>query len=254
MVYRMDLGIGRIMKTLKEKGIDRNTFVIFASDNGRTFGYGDWLAENHPFSGHKSEMLDGGIRVPFLVWSAELAKSAQSGKVYDGLVSLADIAPTLMAQASDAPYAHPTDGVDLMPYLSGKEAPLEGRTWFCALKASPEKMTGIEDFTDPEFDAGLVHLAYVRDDQKLLCWIPQDDHRPGASYARLPRVVGKNNPAELLRERTPVAGTVPVEGTGRALYEEMVDLIRSNGDALVPVWSGDVGKKPLPVSWMSFEK
>ena len=97
-------------------------------------------------------------------------------------------------------------------------------------------------------------VAYVQDDQKLVCWIPQDEHRPGATYARLPRVVGKNNPAELLRERTPVAGTVPVEGTGRALYEEMVDLIRSNGDALVPVWSGDVGKKPLLVSWMCFEK
>ena len=180
MVYRMDLGIGRIMKTLKEKGINRNTLVIFTSDNGRTFGYGDWLAENHPFTGHKTEMLDGGIRVPFLVWSADLAASNQSGKLYDGLVSLADIAPTLMVQATSNPYAHPTDGVDLMPYLSG-EAPARRTHLVLCAGGIAEKMTGIEEFTESRFDADLVHLAYVRDDQKLLCWIPQDDMQPGAT-------------------------------------------------------------------------
>ena len=254
MVYRMDLGIGRIMKALEEKGVADNTLILFTSDNGRSYGYGEWLAKNHPFTGHKSEMLDGGIRVPFVAWSAELAKSKQSGKLYDGLVSLADIAPTLMGQASDAPYAYPTDGVNLMPYLRGEESPLQGRSWFCALKASPEKMSGIDGFSESGRDADLVHLAYVRDDRKLLCWIPQDDRRPGVTHARLPKVAGLADPAKPLRETTPEAGVVPVEGPGRVLYDEMVELIRSNGDALVPVWSGVVGKKPLSWSWREFEK
>jgi len=268
MVYRMDLGIGRILETLEKKGVADNTLIIFTSDNGRTYGYGDWLAENHPFTGHKSDMLDGGIRTPFIVWSADLAKSKQSGKVYDGLVSLADIAPTLMAQASRpssptgsvavcTPYAHPTDGVDLMPYINGNRPPLKGRTYFCALKGDTKtknKMSGVQEFTNARFSGDIVHLAYVEDDQKLLCWIPQNEVAPGATYARLPNVVGKCDPAKALRERTPVAGTVPSEGYGRMLYGNMKALIRTHGDELVPVWSGVIGKNSLPVSWMGLGK
>lgn len=252
MVYRMDLGIGRIMKTLKEKGIDQNTIVFFASDNGRTWQYGDWLADNHPFTGHKSDMLDGGIRVPFMVWSAELAASGQSGNLYDGLVSLADIAPTVMGQASEKPYAWPTDGVNLMPYLSGIEDPLQGRNWFCALAGSLGKMIGIKDFTDPKYEKRIVHAAFVQDDQKLLCWIPKDDTLPGAVYARLPNVVGESDPASLVHELTPTAGSIPVSGPGHVLYKEMVDLIGSSEDALVPVWSGDYKKKRTKESWNNF--
>jgi len=96
-----------------------------------------------------------------------------------------------------------------------------------------------------------VHLAYVEDDRKLLCWIPQNDTPPGATHARLPNVVGKSDPAKLLRERTPVAGTVPLQEPGRTLYESMTKLIRSGGDGLVPVWSG-VQSRKTKVSWMSF--
>ena len=65
---------------------------------------------------------------------------------------------------------------------------------------------------------------------------------PGAVYARLPNVVGKTNPADLVREKTPLAGIVPVAGPGCVLHKEMADLIHPNGGSLVPVWSGDVGK------------
>jgi hypothetical protein len=113
-------------------------------------------------------------------------------------------------------------------------------------------MSGTDGFAESGFNAGLVHLAYVRDDQKLLCWIPQDGQSPGASYARLPEVVGMEDPAAPLREETPKSGAVPVEGPGRVLYEETVDLIHSNGDALVPVWSGDFRKKRTKESWKGF--
>ena len=251
MVYRMDLGIGRIMDALEAHGIADNTLIVFTADNPRTYGYGEWLAENHPFTGHKAEMLDGGVRVPFFIWSADLAASPQSGSLYDGLVSLADLAPTLMAQASDAPYAYPTDGVDMMPYISGAEPPLKGRTFFCALQGDPKKkMSGVDEFTDSKFSGDIVHLAYVEDDQKLLCWIPQDGSRPGASYTNLPMVVGLEDPATPLLERTPRSGSIPVQGPGRALYEGMVEFIREGGDDLVPVWSGAPrSKQSEPMTW-----
>jgi hypothetical protein len=195
-------------------------------------------------------MLEGGIRVPFIVWSKDIENSKQSGKIYDGLVSLADIAPTLMAQACDKPYAHPTDGVNIMPYITGNKPPLKGRTWFCSLGGSLEKLTGIKKFTRRQYDAEIVHLAYIQDDQKVLCWIPQDGTSPGAVYAELPNVIGKKNQSDLLAEPTPVSGVVPGKGAGRNLYKQMTELIHSSGDTMVPVWSGDRGKSSK--SWMSF--
>jgi len=250
MVYRMDLGIGRIMDALEAHGIAGNTLILFAADNPRTYGYGEWLAENHPFTGHKSEMLDGGVRVPFFIWSADLAASAQSGTLYDGLVSLADVAPTLMAQANDKPYAYPTDGVDLTPYLTGAQPKLTGRQYFCALQGSLSKMSGIDAFTDEPYKDDIVHVAYVEDDRKLLCWIPQDGSRPGASYTKLPMVVGLDDPATPLLEQTPRSGSIPVEGPGRAMYERMLEIIEAGGDDFVPVWSGAPrSKKRKPMSW-----
>ena len=48
-------------------------------------------------------------------------------------------------------------------------------------------------------------------------------------------------------------GMVPVEGNGRKLYENMTELIRSNGDELVPVWSGDFRPNKSKESWMGLE-
>jgi hypothetical protein len=248
----MDLGVGRIMDALERHGIADNTLILFAADNPRTYGYGEWLGENHPFTGHKAEMLDGGVRVPFFIWSMNLASSPQSGSLYDGLVSLADVAPTLMAQASDAPYAYPTDGVDLTPYFTGAQPKLTGRQYFCALQGSLRKMSGIDAFTDEPYQDDIVHVAYVEDDRKLLCWIPQDGSRPGATYSKLPMVVGLDDPATPLMERTPCSGSIPVEGPGRAMYDRMVEIIQEGGDEFVPVWSGAPrSKKSEPITWQS---
>ena len=131
--------------------------------------------------------------------------------------------------------------VDAAGRNQAKKGPLEARSSFLTQPSA-------------RFSGDIVHLAYVEDDQKLLCWIPQNEVAPGATYARLPNVVGKCDPAKALRERTPVAGTVPLQGHGRKLYENMKALIRTNGDELVPVWSGDVSKRSHPVSWMGLGK
>ena len=113
-------------------------------------------------------------------------------------------------------------------------------------------MSGVDEFSESKFSGDIVHLAYVEDDQKLLCWIPQNETPPGATSARLPNVVGKSDPAKPLREQTPIAGVVPMEGAGRKLYENMTELIRSNSNDLVPVWSGDFRPNKSKESWMGF--
>jgi arylsulfatase A-like enzyme len=59
MVRQMDEGIGRILAGLKAAGLDRNTLVVFTSDNG-----GERFSDTWPLVGKKMDLLEGGIRVP----------------------------------------------------------------------------------------------------------------------------------------------------------------------------------------------
>src|SRR4030095_11068545 len=62
MMKRMDAGIGRVLKALERAKLDRNTLVIFTSDNG-----GERFSYNWPFSFQKGDLYEGGTRVPAIV-------------------------------------------------------------------------------------------------------------------------------------------------------------------------------------------
>ena len=63
MLEHADGGVGTIMATLKRRGLDRNTLVIFTNDNG-----GEWLSNNAPLFHRKDTLWEGGIRVPAIFW------------------------------------------------------------------------------------------------------------------------------------------------------------------------------------------
>lgn len=106
----MDAQIGRLLSMLDEQGLAEDTLVIYTTDNGGSnCNYG----VNAPLSGSKYTLLEGGIRVPFLVrWPGQ----TPAGEHRAGLVSSMDIAATAVAAAgaSDAGL----DGRDLRPLLS----------------------------------------------------------------------------------------------------------------------------------------
>jgi arylsulfatase A-like enzyme len=116
MIRALDRGVGRVMQTLRDEGLDQNTIVIFTSDNG-----GAWYAGlpniNAPFRGWKATFFEGGLRVPFFVhWPAQIAANT----TIEGPVHHMDIFSTLAA-ASGAPDQDPRrDGVNLLPYLRGE--------------------------------------------------------------------------------------------------------------------------------------
>lgn len=88
-VEHLDAGVGRLMKELKSGGKDKNTLVVFTSDNGGALRYAQ---SNGKLRGGKKDMYEGGIRVPALIkWGDNLKK----GRIIDDPITLMDIYPTL---------------------------------------------------------------------------------------------------------------------------------------------------------------
>ena len=118
MIAGMDDAIGRILRQLREDRLEENTLIFFLSDNGGTTE--NETSSNLPLRGRKGQMWEGGIRVPFLAqWKTVLP----AGKTYDRPVSSMDILPTALAAAGGTSIAtEALDGVDLLPFLTGKKS------------------------------------------------------------------------------------------------------------------------------------
>jgi uncharacterized sulfatase len=127
MVRSIDRSVGRVLQTLKEEGLDDNTIVIFASDNGAP-GYIGLPDVNSPYRGWKLTMFEGGLRVPYMAkWPGHIAAGTQ----YKAPITNIDIMPTLVAAAGGAmPQDRPIDGVNLLPYLGAKPATQPARFLF----------------------------------------------------------------------------------------------------------------------------
>lgn len=113
-ISHLDSCIGRLMMKLRELGIERNTIVLFSSDNGPAMQGSPGI-----YKGKKADLHDGGIRVPLLVrWTGKL-----SPRESRQLAHTADYLPTLCA-AAGVKTPPDVDGVNLLPHLlTGREVP-----------------------------------------------------------------------------------------------------------------------------------
>jgi arylsulfatase A-like enzyme len=116
MISLLDTQVGLIMKKLKELGLDENTLVIFASDNGpHNEGGADanFFNSNGPLRGAKRDMYEGGIRVPFI---AHWPNRIKPGTKTDNVIAFWDIMPAFceLAGIKNMP-AH--DGISFIPTL-----------------------------------------------------------------------------------------------------------------------------------------
>jgi arylsulfatase A-like enzyme len=118
MVSAVDDGVGQILATLRDHGLEENTMVVFLSDNGGPTP--DNASDNHPLRGTKGQPWEGGIRVPFAMqWPKRIPK----GLVYQKPVIALDIFATIAGQAEIPPDPErPLDGVNLIPYINGEKS------------------------------------------------------------------------------------------------------------------------------------
>ena len=119
MIRSIDRSVGRVLQALKDEGLDNNTIVIFASDNGAP-GYIGIPDVNLPYRGWKLTQFEGGLRVPYVAkWPGHIP----AGTRYEPAISNIDIMPTLVAAAGGVmPSDRTIDGVNLLPYLGPNAA------------------------------------------------------------------------------------------------------------------------------------
>jgi arylsulfatase A-like enzyme len=117
MGKRLDDAVGKVVAALKETGTWENTLLFFFSDNGGPLAQS---ADNTPLRGGKHTDYEGGLRTPFLVMWPEKLQPGTS----DVVVSSLDVLPTVLAAAGvEAPAERRSDGIDLIPVLSGAKTP-----------------------------------------------------------------------------------------------------------------------------------
>lgn len=117
VIMEIDWSVGEIMAALKRNGLDKNTLVIFGSDNGPWLSYGNHAGSAEPLREGKGTSWEGGVRTPWLMrWPGKIP----AGTVCDEFLMTIDLFPTL-AKLTGAPLPkHKIDGLDIWPILAGQ--------------------------------------------------------------------------------------------------------------------------------------
>ncbi|MCX6590106.1 MAG: sulfatase-like hydrolase/transferase [Acidobacteria bacterium] len=123
MIERLDSAIGRIVKTIDDAGLGKDTVILFSSDNGatfeeRTFGAPWHHDSNQPFRGQKRSLEEGGIRVPGIVrWTGQVPAGKRSSEV----MHMTDVMPSMLQAAGGRPESGwKVDGTNMLDVWRGK--------------------------------------------------------------------------------------------------------------------------------------
>ena len=116
----LDQYVGKILGHLKSLGIDKNTLVVFTSDNGPRVDKMRFKSSGN-FRGFKRDLYEGGVRVPFIAWWPGQIKS---GSVSDHISGFWDFLPTVCTLAG-VTESYTSDGIPLVPTLIGKGKQLQ---------------------------------------------------------------------------------------------------------------------------------
>jgi len=138
MIEAMDRQIGRVLQALEVNGLTQNTIVIFTSDNG-----GERFADTWPFTGKKTELLEGGLRIPAVVsWPARIPQGRTTEQVS---ISMDWVATLLAAAEAESDPAYPLDGINLLPMLTQSATPIP-RNLFWRYKANAQRAVRDGDY------------------------------------------------------------------------------------------------------------
>jgi len=176
MIHHMDEGIGRILAALKKNNLEKNTLVVFTSDNG-----GERFSDTWPLVGKKMDLLEGGIRVPYIVrWPAKVKAggfTAQHAITMDWVATILDIAKVNPSRN------YPLDGGSLLPVLLKPEKTFERDLfWKMLFRNQKALRSGDWKYLSVEGDEFLFNLA--RDERERANFGKRDPKRLAAMRAK----------------------------------------------------------------------
>ena len=166
VMMEIDWSVGELLKTLEKNGLDRNTLIIFTSDNGPWINYGNHAGSTGGLREAKGAIYEGGQRVPCIMrWPEKIP----AGTVCNRLASSIDLLPTI-ANICGAPLpALKIDGVDVSALMTGDEKACP-RTYFLYYY----HRNSLEAVRNDQFKLVLPHLG-----RSYAGFLPGNDGQPG---------------------------------------------------------------------------
>lgn len=122
-LFSIDEGIGKIFAKLKSLGLDKNTIVIFTSDNGGE----TTITQNTPLKGGKSMLYEGGVTVPFIIWKPGMFPQ---NKTLNTPVCNYDFYPTIQELTNSKPNSQKVDGISIASLLKNPEKKTPERSFY----------------------------------------------------------------------------------------------------------------------------
>jgi arylsulfatase A-like enzyme len=118
VIMEIDWSVGEILKAIAKSGLDDNTLVIFASDNGPWLNFGNHAGSAGPLREGKGTMWEGGVRVPCIMrWPGRIP----AGTVCRKLATTIDLLPTIAVVCGATPPVKTIDGVNILPLIEGEK-------------------------------------------------------------------------------------------------------------------------------------
>jgi arylsulfatase len=118
VIMEIDWSVGEVMKALKRCGVEKDTWVIFTSDNGPWLSYGNHAGSAVPLREGKGTCWEGGTRVPCIMrWPGKIPK----GKSSDVMLMTIDLFPTIAKLLGAELPANKIDGLDVWPLIAGEQ-------------------------------------------------------------------------------------------------------------------------------------
>lgn len=117
VIEEIDWSTGQVLDALRSEGLERDTWVIFTSDNGPWLSYGEHAGSAYPLREGKGTSWEGGTRVPCIMrWPGRIPSGSRS----DAMLMTIDILPTVAAVTGAPLPGHPIDGRNVLPLLTGR--------------------------------------------------------------------------------------------------------------------------------------
>jgi len=185
LVETMDDAVGLVIKQLKVSGLDKNTIVVFTSDNGGVASGDNFSTSNLPLRGGKGYQWEGGIKEPYLIY---IPWSNSNKKAIDYPVTGADFYPTILDYANIdlLPNQH-KDGVSLKPLIeTSKTLPTRPLYWHYPHYGN---QGGDPSSIIREGDWKLIH--YYEDGSNELYNIAQDPSEQNNVASQFPEITNK---------------------------------------------------------------